>query len=113
MRRIRRLCVAVIAAIWAVAPVHAGEIFLCEDGRTIELDSSNRHKLRDDPCVVAWYKSQKAAADAAKAKASVPPTRMQGIPAHCRQPGDCPHLRHSPEPTPSYRPDPFPYYLYR
>lgn len=35
---------------------HAGEFYLCGDGRTIELTNSNRTQAtRQDPCVTAWY----------------------------------------------------------
>lgn len=39
----------------------AGEIFYCEDGRMLAVDSSNRARLAKDPCIVAWF-----AADAAR-----------------------------------------------
>ncbi len=92
--RFLALPVAVILAFSAlISPAHADEFYLCEDGRTIQLNASNREKYRNEPCVAEWFKSQKAKDEVEKAKAAAAPiTRMQGIPAFCKQPWDCPHL---------------------
>lgn len=73
-------------------PARASEIFICNDGRTIQLNASNREKYRNDPCVAEWFKTQKSAVESEKAKATAAPQKMQGIPARCKKPWDCPHL---------------------
>lgn len=71
----------------------AGEIFICNDGRTIELTPANRKNLKNDSCIAEWFKNQQAARTATeKAKAEAPRNRMEGIPSRCRQAWDCPDL---------------------
>lgn len=76
----------------SLRPAHAGEIFICNDGRTIELTPTNRIKFKDDPCVAEWFKGNQGAVAAEQAKTKEPPKSMKGIPAHCKQRWDCPHL---------------------
>lgn len=76
----------------ALTPAQSGEIFICNDGRTIELTPANRAKYKDDPCVAEWFKNHKSAVAAEEAKPKEPPKSMKGIPAHCKKPWDCPHL---------------------
>lgn len=39
----------------ATAPGRADETFLCSDGSSITIDSSNRSVMQDHPCVRAWF----------------------------------------------------------
>lgn len=94
MRKLPLIAAALTAAI-ALSPMPApmaGEIFICNDGRTLELTPANRAKLKDDPCVADWFKTNKAAEVAEQSKKKEPPSKMQGIPAACKKPWDCMHL---------------------
>ncbi len=83
---------AFAAALAVLSPADAGEIFLCNDGRTIELTTANRAKYKDDPCVAEWFKANKDAVAAEQSKTKEPPQKMKGIPASCKKPWDCLHL---------------------
>ncbi len=52
---------------------HAGEIFYCNDGRTLFVDNRNRQRVADDPCVKAWFANNKAAQE----KYNTPAARRQ------------------------------------
>lgn len=43
--------------------LQAGEIFICDDGRMLAVDSTNRSRLADDPCVKTWFAKSKAASE--------------------------------------------------
>lgn len=37
------------------APGSADETYICDDGRSITIDSSNRDAAKDHPCVKSWF----------------------------------------------------------
>lgn len=47
------------ALIMLTSHVHAGETFVCDDGRMLEVTSANRAKLKDDPCVAGWFQKDR------------------------------------------------------
>ncbi len=49
-----------VVSIAAATTSRAGEIFYCADGRMLAIDSSNRKRLANDPCVIAWFAAEKA-----------------------------------------------------
>lgn len=55
--RISRFAAGLTALLALTVRVEAGEIFICNDGRTLELNASNRMALKNDPCVVEWFKN--------------------------------------------------------
>lgn len=59
LRRISEISIYLLVggAIAAAGAGHAAasEMFVCADGRTLKVDSSNRAKLADDPCVKDWF----------------------------------------------------------
>lgn len=63
--------VGVALALWFAAPAQAGEIFLCKDGRMLEVNASNRQKMKSDPCIAEWFE-QNAKRGGGKAGASTP-----------------------------------------
>ncbi len=110
-----KLAIAIALVGVLSAPTRADEIFVCKDGRTIQLNSSNREKLKNDPCVIDWFKAQKAEAEARQAKSGKAPDKMDGIPPNCRNAWDCPHLtrREQPTYTPPSMPPGYEYYRAR
>lgn len=92
MRKLRYCALALAIVCTAIPSANGAEIFICNDGRTIELTAANRAKFKDDPCIAEWFKGQKEAAAAEQTKAKEPPNKMMGIPAYCKKPMDCPHL---------------------
>ncbi len=54
-----------------VVPVQAGEFFLCKDGRMLEVNASNRQKMKNDPCIAEWFE-QNAKRGGGTAGASTP-----------------------------------------
>jgi hypothetical protein len=55
-----------VLLVCGTAPGRADETFMCEDGSSVTIDSSNRAVLQDHPCVKAWF-----ADDLARRKAQV------------------------------------------
>jgi hypothetical protein len=43
------------ALLLASVPARADETFLCQDGSSVTVDSSNRAAMQDHPCVRAWF----------------------------------------------------------
>ncbi len=81
----------VLLSLPAAKPSVADEIFLCEDGRTLQINASNREKLSKDPCVQAWFQgnqtlAQKKAAEE-KHNAEKGPQTMVGMPPEAPMPG--------------------------
>ncbi len=49
------LVVAGVIAASGSSGALASEIFICDDGRQLKVDSSNRATLYNDPCVKDWF----------------------------------------------------------
>lgn len=62
----------------------ADEIYFCDDGRTLQVNSANRQKMMQDPCIQAWFQRTqsiaKSRAEADKKKAETAPQTMVGVP---------------------------------
>ena len=56
MRLISALAMVLVLG---AARAAADELFYCADGRTLAVDSSNRARLANDPCVKAWFEASK------------------------------------------------------
>lgn len=84
----KSLTIACAVSLWLLSlpvagPSAADEIFFCEDGRTLQLNASNRQKLMQDPCIKSWFENNQTAAQlraaAEKKKAESGPQTMVGI----------------------------------
>lgn len=53
--RVAKLCAGMVAFIVWFQPAAASEVFICNDGRTLEVTKANREKLKNDPCVAEWF----------------------------------------------------------
>ncbi len=76
---------AVLLSIPFARSSKANEIYVCEDGRTLQVNSQNRQQMMQDPCIQAWFEKngvhKKAVAEAEKKKKETGPQSMVGIPS--------------------------------
>lgn len=76
---------AVLLSIPFARSTNANEIYFCEDGRTLQVNSQNRQKMMQDPCIQEWFEKngvhKKAVAEAEKKKKETGPQTMVGLPS--------------------------------
>jgi hypothetical protein len=48
------------ATLVVAAAARADETFLCEDGSSVTIDSTNRIAMQEHPCVKAWFRNDRA-----------------------------------------------------
>ncbi|MDX2157633.1 MAG: hypothetical protein SFW09_14110 [Hyphomicrobiaceae bacterium] len=42
----------------------ADELYYCDDGRILKVDTTNRARLASDPCVTKWFETTRTSRDA-------------------------------------------------
>lgn len=65
--RLQFLCwtaVGLVAVASFESKAIAGETFICNDGRMLQVSAANREKVKDDPCVAEWYRKDRSRLDA-------------------------------------------------
>lgn len=74
--RISGVAATVAMIVLTAVPARSSEIFICRDGRTIEVNASNRRQLKSDPCIAEWFEQN--------AKRSGKPSSVETSPSMTR-----------------------------